>query len=96
MQLLPFLGQQFLCQLDGLQDHTVTVRLLIHLDHFLIPAQQVGAVQAAAVTFLQDAQVLGHGGIAGASVLLLGDEERGLALLNANAMQELQTMLVDK
>ena len=32
----------------------------------------------------------------GASVLLLGDEERGLALLNANAMQELQTMLVDK
>jgi transcriptional regulator with XRE-family HTH domain len=32
----------------------------------------------------------------GASVLLLGDEERGLALLNANAMQELQTMLVDR
>ena len=32
----------------------------------------------------------------GASVLLLGDEERGLALLNANAMQELQTMLVYK
>ena len=32
----------------------------------------------------------------GASVLLLGDEERGLAILNADAMQELQTMLVDK